>query len=252
MRCSTARSTSCRPTMRRICRRRSGATSIWDCAPGFPGVETSMRLMLTEVSRGRLTLPRLCPDGLRHAGQGVRPLSAQGRARRRRRCRHRAGRHEPARHDQPRTRCIRSATPRRSRAFPSLEPRFVRWSGGARSRSTVPRSRLRDGDETWRPRDKARFALGSFVWTGLGPVRKHSSMARVSHPRAPDFGELLPACGACRGLRLSARRRRAFCLSAQVLRVYPKSISNPFRPYRPRPARPDPSAAAPRRPSPRW
>ena len=33
-------------------------TSIWDCAPGFPGVETSMRLMLTEVSRGRLTLPQ--------------------------------------------------------------------------------------------------------------------------------------------------------------------------------------------------
>jgi dihydroorotase len=30
---------------------------IWDCAPGFPGVETSMRLMLTEVSRGRLSLP---------------------------------------------------------------------------------------------------------------------------------------------------------------------------------------------------
>jgi allantoinase len=30
--------------------------SIWDCAPGFPGVETSMRLMLTEVTRGRLTL----------------------------------------------------------------------------------------------------------------------------------------------------------------------------------------------------
>ncbi len=29
---------------------------IWDCAPGFPGVETSMPLMLTEVSRGRLTL----------------------------------------------------------------------------------------------------------------------------------------------------------------------------------------------------
>ena len=32
--------------------------SIWDCAPGFPGVETSMPLMLTEVSRGRLTLPQ--------------------------------------------------------------------------------------------------------------------------------------------------------------------------------------------------
>nr|WP_284701200.1 dihydroorotase family protein [Rhodoplanes tepidamans] len=31
---------------------------IWDCAPGFPGVETSMPLMLTEVSRGRLTLGR--------------------------------------------------------------------------------------------------------------------------------------------------------------------------------------------------
>jgi dihydroorotase len=31
--------------------------SIWDCAPGFPGVETSMALMLAEVSRGHLTLP---------------------------------------------------------------------------------------------------------------------------------------------------------------------------------------------------
>ena len=31
---------------------------IWDCAPGFPGVETSMTLMLAEVSRGRLTLPQ--------------------------------------------------------------------------------------------------------------------------------------------------------------------------------------------------
>jgi allantoinase len=30
--------------------------SIWECAPGFPGVETSMMLMLTEVNRGRLTL----------------------------------------------------------------------------------------------------------------------------------------------------------------------------------------------------
>jgi dihydroorotase-like cyclic amidohydrolase len=30
--------------------------SIWDCASGFPGVETSMRLMLTEINRGRLTL----------------------------------------------------------------------------------------------------------------------------------------------------------------------------------------------------
>jgi dihydroorotase (multifunctional complex type) len=32
--------------------------AIWDCAPGFPGVETSMMLMLAEVSRGRLTLPQ--------------------------------------------------------------------------------------------------------------------------------------------------------------------------------------------------
>jgi dihydroorotase len=30
--------------------------SIWDCAPGFPGVETSMPLMLREVNAGRLTL----------------------------------------------------------------------------------------------------------------------------------------------------------------------------------------------------
>jgi dihydroorotase len=31
--------------------------SIWRTAPGFPGVETSMRLMLTQVAAGRLTLP---------------------------------------------------------------------------------------------------------------------------------------------------------------------------------------------------
>ena len=31
--------------------------SIWDCAPGFPGVETSLPLMLTAVNAGRLTLP---------------------------------------------------------------------------------------------------------------------------------------------------------------------------------------------------
>jgi allantoinase len=30
--------------------------SIWDCAPGFPGVETSMALMLRAVSAGRLAL----------------------------------------------------------------------------------------------------------------------------------------------------------------------------------------------------
>lgn len=30
--------------------------SIWDCAPGFPGVETSMMLMLTQINRGRMTL----------------------------------------------------------------------------------------------------------------------------------------------------------------------------------------------------
>jgi dihydroorotase (multifunctional complex type) len=46
--------------------------SIWDCAPGFPGVETSMRLMLTEVSRGRLTLP----DYVRMAS--TRPAQAFG------------------------------------------------------------------------------------------------------------------------------------------------------------------------------
>lgn len=30
--------------------------SIWECAPGFPGVETSMRLMLTQVARGQLKI----------------------------------------------------------------------------------------------------------------------------------------------------------------------------------------------------
>lgn len=32
-------------------------SSVWDCAPGFPGVETSMPLMLSQVAHGRLTLP---------------------------------------------------------------------------------------------------------------------------------------------------------------------------------------------------
>jgi dihydroorotase len=31
------------------------AASIWDCSAGFPGVETAMRLMLTQVARGRMT-----------------------------------------------------------------------------------------------------------------------------------------------------------------------------------------------------
>jgi allantoinase len=31
--------------------------SVWETAPGFPGVETSMRLMLTAVAEGRITLP---------------------------------------------------------------------------------------------------------------------------------------------------------------------------------------------------
>lgn len=31
--------------------------SVWDCAPGFPGVETSLPLMLSAVNDGRLTLP---------------------------------------------------------------------------------------------------------------------------------------------------------------------------------------------------
>ncbi len=31
--------------------------SIWDAAPGFPGVQTSMPLMLAQVSAGRMTLP---------------------------------------------------------------------------------------------------------------------------------------------------------------------------------------------------
>jgi dihydroorotase len=32
--------------------------SIWDCGCGFPGLETAMPLMLTEVNKGRMTLPR--------------------------------------------------------------------------------------------------------------------------------------------------------------------------------------------------
>ncbi len=72
--------------------------SIWEVAPGFPGVETSMRLMLTEVSKGRMSLP----DYVRMACEaparafGLYPARVFSS---RRGCRYRADRHEPDGHD---------------------------------------------------------------------------------------------------------------------------------------------------------
>ena len=65
---------------------------IWTVDCGFPGVETQMPLMLTEVERRPLHDLRLRALERRQPGQDLGPLSAQGRDPARRRRRHRGGR----------------------------------------------------------------------------------------------------------------------------------------------------------------
>ena len=64
---------------------------IWTVDCGFPGVETQMPLMLTEVNRGRATLQDYVRWSAESAREDLGPLSAQGRAHGRlgRRYRHR-------------------------------------------------------------------------------------------------------------------------------------------------------------------
>ena len=65
---------------------------IWTVDCGFPGVETQMPLMLTEVNAGRFIDLRLRALERRQPGEDLGPLSAQGRDPARRRRRHRGGR----------------------------------------------------------------------------------------------------------------------------------------------------------------
>ncbi len=68
---------------------------IWAVDCGFPGVETQMPLMLTEVAAGPLFHLRLCALERGQSGQGVGSLSPQGRDPARRRCRFRLRRSRP-------------------------------------------------------------------------------------------------------------------------------------------------------------
>ena len=52
---------------------------IWTVDCGFPGVETQMPLMLTEVSAGRMSISRLRALERGQPGQDLGPVSAQGR-----------------------------------------------------------------------------------------------------------------------------------------------------------------------------
>ena len=81
---------------------------IWTVDCGFPGVETQMPLMLTEVNAGRMTIMDYVALARRQSGQDLGALSAQGRDPARRRCRHR--------HRRPGARDGPSTTPSCSRA----------------------------------------------------------------------------------------------------------------------------------------
>ena len=65
---------------------------IWTVDCGFPGVETQMPLMLTEVNAGRFSILRLRALERRQPREDLGALSAQGRHPARRRRRHRRGR----------------------------------------------------------------------------------------------------------------------------------------------------------------
>jgi dihydroorotase len=62
-------------------RRRRRRATIWDMACGFPGVQTSLTLMLQAVQAGRMTLPGGRARHGRGAGADLRPVGPQGRHR---------------------------------------------------------------------------------------------------------------------------------------------------------------------------
>ena len=68
---------------------------IWTVDCGFPGVETQMPLMLTEVNAGRMSISRLRALERRQSGEDLGALSAQGRRPAGRAGRPRAGRPRP-------------------------------------------------------------------------------------------------------------------------------------------------------------
>ena len=89
---------------------------IWTVDCGFPGVETQMPLMLTEVAAGRYQRLRLRALERGQPGEDLGALSAQGRDPGRRRCRHRGGRSRPRMDDRRRQAAVAARGSRRSTA----------------------------------------------------------------------------------------------------------------------------------------
>ena len=79
---------------------------IWTVDCGFPGVETQMPMMLTEVAAGRYSVSRLRALERSQSGQDLGTLSAQGRHPARRRRRHRDRRSRPRMDDRRRQAAI--------------------------------------------------------------------------------------------------------------------------------------------------
>ena len=147
---------------------------IWTVDCGFPGVETQMPLMLTEVNAGRMIDLRLRALERRQPGQDLGPLSAQGRDRAGRGCRHRGGR--PA----------RSVDHRRRQAAVALQDHAVARPHGEGPADAHAGARpLRDA----RPRARRRHArlgpLGAHhpAHAGAGAAQHRPDHAR-HHPRS--------------------------------------------------------------------
>ena len=89
---------------------------IWTVDCGFPGVETQMPLMLTEVAAGRFSISRLRALERGQSGEDLGALSAQGRHPARRRRRHRGRRSRPRMDRSTTPSCNRCRGSRRSTA----------------------------------------------------------------------------------------------------------------------------------------
>ena len=115
---------------------------IWTVDCGFPGVETQMPLMLTEVDAGRMSICDYVRLSAANPAQDLGPVSAQGRGSGRLRGRSRAGRSRPRMDD------------RRRGAAIALQDHALAWASGPRAadphagarplRDARPRARRRD------------------------------------------------------------------------------------------------------------
>ena len=140
--------------------------NIWHCACGFPGVETQMPLMLTQVNGGRMSINKYVEWASVKPGQGVEPLSEEGRAAGGFRCGHRDRRSGARGDDRPGDAALQ-------------EPRFAL----ARCR----RQGCPDRDDRPRPGGHAGAASSSASRAGAGPWSRTSRRRRpaMSTRRAP-------------------------------------------------------------------